>query len=386
VKIGIVVPFSWSFWGAVVEHAELQAAALEELGHDVRLVMGNDPPGQFTRVLHPRVGRHGNPPPNVIPVGRSVIVPANGSLPNIVLSPRSYFRIQRALERERFDVLHLHEPMTPAICTATLVLARTPLVGTFHASGDLGWMRYGTPVWGFLMDRLDHRLTVSERARTSQQRWLPGEYEVLPNGVLIPESAPAGGREHRIVFAGRQEPRKGLQVLLRAWPEIHRRTGLRLTVAGADPLAVRLLLTRHGVASDGIDVVGFLAQDELTETLLSAKALVAPSLGQESFGMVLTRAYACALPVVASDIPGYREVLDPTASVAVPPGDIDALVDAVCDLVSDEAHREQLGAAARDIAVERYSWSRIALRLEEIYAELTGLARGSKTTDEARAA
>ena len=90
VKIGIVVPFSWSFWGAVVEHAELQAAALEELGHDVRLIMGNDPPGQFTRVLHPRVGRHGEPPANVIPVGRSVIVPANGSLPNIVLSPRTF--------------------------------------------------------------------------------------------------------------------------------------------------------------------------------------------------------------------------------------------------------------------------------------------------------
>ncbi len=385
-KIGIVVPFSWSFWGAVVEHAELQAAALEELGHDVRLVMGNDPPGQFTRVLHPRVGRHGNPPPNVIPVGRSVIVPANGSLPNIVLSPRAYFRIQRALERERFDVLHLHEPMSPAICTATLVLARTPLVGTFHASGDLGWLRYGTPVWGFLMDRLDHRIAVSERARTSQQRWLPGEYEVLPNGVLIPESAPAGGREHRIVFAGRQEPRKGLHVLLRAWPEIHRRTGLRLTVAGADPLAVRLLLSRHAIASDGIDVVGFLAQEELTETLLAAKALVAPSLGQESFGMVLTRAFACALPVVASNIPGYREVLDPSASVAVPPGDTEALVDAVCELVADEGRREQLGAAARDLAVERYSWSRIALRLEEIYSEVTGLARGSGTTDEARAA
>jgi phosphatidyl-myo-inositol alpha-mannosyltransferase len=383
VKIGIVVPFSWSFWGAVVEHAELQAAALEELGHDVRLVMGNDPPGQFTRVLHPRVGRHGNPPPNVIPVGRSVIVPANGSLPNIVLSPRAYFRIQRALERERFDVLHLHEPMSPAICTATLVLARTPLVATFHASGDLGWMRYGTPVWGFLMDRLDHRIAVSERARTSQQRWLPGEYEVLPNGVLIPESAPTGGREHRIVFAGRQEPRKGLQVLLRAWPEIHRRTGLRLTVAGADPLAVRLLLSRHAIASDGIDVVGFLAQDELTETLLSAKALVAPSLGQESFGMVLTRAFACALPVVASDIPGYREVLDPSASVAVPPGDMEALVDAVCELVADEGRREQLGAAARELAVERYSWSRIALRLEEIYCGVTGLVR---TTGEARAA
>ena len=87
-KVGIVVPFSWSFWGAVVEHAELQAAALRDLGHEVRLIMGNDPPGQFTRVLHPRVGRHGDPPPEVIPIGRSVIVPANGSLPNIILSPR----------------------------------------------------------------------------------------------------------------------------------------------------------------------------------------------------------------------------------------------------------------------------------------------------------
>jgi phosphatidylinositol alpha-mannosyltransferase len=376
VKIGIVVPFSWSFWGAVVEHAELQAVALEELGHEVRLIMGNDPPGQFTRVLHPRVGRHGNPPANVIPVGRSVIVPANGSLPNIVLSPRSYFRIHRALERERFDVLHLHEPMTPAICTAVLVMARTPIVATFHASGELGWMKYGTPVWGFLIDRIDHRIAVSERARDSQARWLPGEYEVIPNGVLVPESAPAGDREHRIVFVGRQEPRKGLQVLLRAWPEIRRRSGLRLTVAGADPLAVRLLLTRLGVDDDGIDVFGFLSQEELTTTLLGAKALVAPSLGQESFGMVLTRAFACALPVVASDIPGYREVLDPEASVAIPPDEPAALIDAVCALVDDEQRRAALAEAAREIAVERYSWPGIAQRLEQIYELVAGLDVG----------
>ena len=376
-KIGIVVPFSWSFWGAVVEHAELQAAALEEIGHDVRLIMGNDPPGQFTRVLHPRVGRHGEAPANVIPVGRSVIVPANGSLPNIVLSPRTFGRIRRTLERERFDVLHLHEPMTPAICVITLILARTPMVGTFHASGDLGWMRFGTPVWGFLPERLDHRIAVSERARASQERWLPGEYEVIPNGVLVPDSAPVGGREHRVVFAGRQESRKGLQVLLAAWPDIHRRSGLRLTVAGADPLAVRLLLTRLRVPDDGIDIVGFLSQDELTATLLRSKALVAPSLGQESFGMVLTRAFACGLPAVASDIPGYREVLDPSASVSVPPGDVAALVDAVCALVEDEARRERLGEGARALAVERYSWPRIAQRLSEIYEHVTGLERGA---------
>ena len=196
-KIGIVVPFSWSFWGAVVEHAELQAAALEARGHEVRLVMGNDPPGQFTRALHPRVGRHGDPPANVIPVGRSVIVPANGSLPNIVLSPRSVFRIRRVLEREQFDVLHLHEPMTPAICVAVLALATTPIVATHHASGDLGWMRLGMPAWGFLMDRIDQRIAVSERARASAARWLGGDLEIVPNGVLVPEQAdPAGPRAH----------------------------------------------------------------------------------------------------------------------------------------------------------------------------------------------
>ena len=374
-KIGIVVPFSWSFWGAVVEHAELQAEALEALGHDVRLVMGNDPPGQFTRVLHPRMGRHGSPPDNVIPVGRSVIVPANGSLPNIVLSPRSYFRTVRTLERERFDVLHLHEPMTPTICLTALIRARCPLVATFHASGNLGWMKWATPLWGFLVDRIDHRIAVSERARESQNAWLPGDYEVIPNGVLVPDEAPVGEREHRVVFAGRQEPRKGLQVLLRAWPEIHSRTGLRLTVAGADPLAVRLLLARLRVSDEGIDVVGFLSQDELTATLLRSKALIAPSIGQESFGMVLTRAFACALPVVASDIPGYREVLTPDAAVAVAPDDATALVDAVSELVADEPRRQGMGEAARELAIERYSWPTIAGRLERIYESVTGLDR-----------
>jgi phosphatidylinositol alpha-mannosyltransferase len=374
VKIGIVVPFSWSFWGAVVEHAELQAAALTDLGHEVRLIMGNDPAGQFTRVLHPRVGRHGNPPDHVIPVGRSVIVPANGSLPNIVLSPRTYSRMRRALDEERFDVLHLHEPMAPVISTAALVLARCPVVATFHASGDLGWMRIGLGLFGFLIDRVDYRIAVSERARESQQRWLPGEYDVIPNGVLVPEEAPHAGREHRIVFAGRQERRKGLQVLLRAWPDIHRRSGLRLTVAGADPLAVRLLLSRLRVPEDGIDVVGFLSQEDLTATLLRSKALVAPSIGQESFGMVLTRAFACGLPAVASDIPGYREVLEPEASVAIPPEDPPALVDAVCDLVADEPRRAAMGQAARELAVERYSWPGIARRLERVYAGVTGLS------------
>jgi len=372
VKIGIVVPFSWSFWGAVVEHAELQASALQARGHDVRLVMANDPPGQFTRALHPRVGRHGSPPAHVIPVGRSVIVPANGSLPNICLSPRSLFRMRSVLERERFDLLHLHEPMTPSICIAALSLATCPIVATHHASGELGWMKLGMRGWGFLMRRVDQRIAVSEQARASADRWLGGPWEVIPNGVLVPEQADAGGRDHTVTFAGRHEPRKGLQVLLQAWPRIRERTGARLQVVGADPLAVRLLLTRLRVPDDGIDVRGFLTQEELTDTLRSTKALVAPSLGGESFGMVLTRAFACATPVVASDIPGYRDVMTPDTAIAVRPDDPTALADGVEELLADEGRRASMGAAARALAVERYSWSDIARRLEEVYDRVVG--------------
>jgi phosphatidyl-myo-inositol alpha-mannosyltransferase len=372
VKVGIVVPYSWSFWGAVVEHAELQAAALRRLGLDVRLVMGNDPPGSFTRVLHPRLGRHDEPPPEVIPIGRSVIVPANGTLPNIILSPRSVPRIRRVLEREKFDLIHIHEPMTPTPGPATMALARCPLVATFHASGELSWLKLAKPVWGFLLDRLDHRIAVSEPARESASRYFPGNYELIPNGVLIPDEADPGGRGPRIVFAGRQEARKGLQVLLRAWPEIHRRTGARLRLIGADPLAVRLLFARLRVSDEGIDVLGFLSQDDFTAELLAAKALVAPSLGGESFGMVLTRAFACATPVIASDISGYRGVMEPEAGLLVPPGDPAALAEVVAGLLADEPRREELGRAARRIAQERYSWDQIAGRLAEIYESLAG--------------
>jgi phosphatidyl-myo-inositol alpha-mannosyltransferase len=374
-KVGIVVPYSWSFWGAVIEHAELQAQALQSLGVETRTIMGSDPPGSFTRALHPRLGRHGHPPPDVIAVGRSVIVPANGSLPNIILSPRTVPAIRRALERERFDVLHVHEPMTPAISIAAIALTRIPCVGTFHAHGPLGWMKVGKPLFGFLADRLDHRIAVSPYARETAAAWLPGVYEVLPNGVLIPPDADPGSRKHQVVFAGRQEPRKGLHILLRAWPEVHKRTGARLRIAGADPLAVRLLLTRERLSDDGIDVLGFISQPDLTEELLSAKALVAPSLGGESFGMVLTRAFACGTPVVASDIDGYREVMTEEAGVSFPAGDEQALVEALVRLLEDEPQRAALGAAGRKLALERYSWNDIAQRLVEIYELVTGRAR-----------
>jgi phosphatidyl-myo-inositol alpha-mannosyltransferase len=367
VKVGIVVPYSWSFWGAVVEHAELQSAALRALGCDVKTIMGNDPPGQFTRVLHPRHGRHGDPPDDVIPIGRSVIVPANGTLPNIILSPRAIFRIRDALHREHFDVLHLHEPMTPVPCVAALAFWDGPTVATFHASGELGWMRIARHAWGFLADRIDRRIAVSEMAARSAARHLCGDYAIVPNGVLTPLEAGPGSRRQRIVFAGRHEARKGLHVLLEAWPEIRRRTGAELRLIGADPLRVRLLLTRLRIPDEGVTMLGFLDQERLTQELLAAKALVAPSLGGESFGMVLTRAFACATPVVASDISGYRDVMTPETAVSFPAGDRSALVAAVESLLADEPRRQTMGTAARRLAQERYSWSAIARQLVDEY-------------------
>jgi phosphatidylinositol alpha-mannosyltransferase len=366
-KVGIVVPFSWSFWGGVVDHSDQQAKALQGLGIETRTIIGHDPPGNFTRVLHPRVGRHDRPPPDVLPVGRSVIVPANGSLANIVLSPSAFLRLRRILAREHFDVVHLHEPMTPMICVATLALADVPAVATFHANGDLGWMHAAKPLWGFLADRIDHRIAVSEHAARSAARWLPGDFDIVPNGVLLPETADPADRKNHVVFIGRQEPRKGMPVMLRAWAEVHRRTGARLRLVGADPLAVRLLLARLRLSDEGIDLLGAIGNDELTAELLSAKALAAPSIGAESFGMVLTRALACATPVVASDITGYRDVMTSASGILVPPGDVDALVEALVGLLGDERRREAFGAAARQHAEENYAWDLVARRLTRIY-------------------
>jgi phosphatidylinositol alpha-mannosyltransferase len=203
-------------------------------------------------------------------------------------------------------------------------------------------------------------------------RWHPEEYEVIPNGVLIPPAADPADRENTIVFIGRHDSRKGMPILLRAWPEVHRLTGARLRLVGADPLAVRLLQSRHRIPDDGIDALGFLSQEDLTQELLTAKALVAPSMGMESFGLVLTRAFACATPVVASDIAGYRAVMTSETGLLVPPGDVAALAQGLIALLENEPRRRQLGAAARRLAEERYSWTQIARRLAGIYDLVAG--------------
>jgi len=373
-KVGIVVPFSWSYIGGVSEHAEAQAEALERLGFDTRLIMGDDPPGTVWRLFHPDAGRLDRRPMRVMAIGTSVTVPANHSRTHIVLSQLAVLRIARLLKREKFDVIHVHEPMTPALCVAALAHVRSPVVGTWHATGELNWMKAGMPVWGMLMNRIDYRIAVSEVARVSAARYLPGPFEIIPNGITLPPHADPAGRENIVVYIGRHDPRKGLEVLLRAWPEVRRRTGATLKVIGADPRAVRLLMTRQRLTDEGIELLGVIVGDPLTHELAQAKLLCAPSLGGESFGMVLARAFGCATPVVASDIPGYDQVMAPEVGLTVPPGDSNALGAALIELLTDEERRRRLGEGARERALERYGWAKLAERLAAIYEAVAAQA------------
>jgi phosphatidyl-myo-inositol alpha-mannosyltransferase len=369
-KVGIVVPYSWSFWGGVQEHADHQARALMDLGIEAKILMGHDPPGRLTKMLHPKEGRHTRPPDYVLPVGRSVIVPANASLPNIILSPPAMMHMKRLFEEERFDVIHVHEPAAPILSAFALAVARCPVVATCHAAGErLGWYPVAKVFWGILFEQIDYRIAVSEAARRSAEPHVGGPFEVIPNGVVLPEGSEAGNRDGNVVFIGRNEQRKGLHVLLRAWPEVAARTGARLRVVGADPLSVRWLARRQALSLDAVDLLGVLSEEELTQELQRASLLAAPALGGESFGMVLTRAFACATPAVASDIEGYAAVATPESAVLVPPGDPRALAAALVEVLEDEPRRRALGEAARKVA-ERYSWDRIARRLAEVYEEL----------------
>jgi phosphatidyl-myo-inositol alpha-mannosyltransferase len=370
-KVGIVVPYSWSFWGGVQEHADHQARALQRLGVEARIIMGHDPPGRLTRLLHPKQGRHTRPPSYVLPVGRSVIVPANASLPNIILSPQSMLRMRRIWDEQNFDVVHVHEPLAPVLSAFALATAPCPTVATCHSAGErLGWYPIGKVMWGILAKRIDQRIAVSDSARRAAEPYIGGPMEVIPNGIDLPPEVDPGGRNGNVVFIGRNEPRKGLPVLLRAWPRVHETTKARLRLVGADPLSVRWLARRQGFSLEGIDLLGGLSEEELTAELQAASLLAAPSLGGESFGMVLTRAFACGTPVVASNIEGYAQVADhDETGILVQPGDADALATAILDLLQDEDRRVEYGAAARK-AAEPYSWDRIGRSLLEIYGRL----------------
>lgn len=356
-KVGMVSPYSWDFPGGVNRHVEQLAEHLRGRGHRVMVVA----PG----------GQSGE---DYCSVGGSFAVAANQSRANISFGPRVAARMRGLLRREEFDVLHLHEPLIPSASMLALFFSRCATLATFHAAregGSTGY-RLARPLLRPLARRIDVRAVVSPAARDLVSRHFAGDYRVLPNGVDTARFSPEGpvleewaDGGFNLVFVGRDEPRKGLDVLLRALPLVREsHPEVRLLVVGVEEPAC---------THDGVVWLGRLADELVPAAYRTASLMISPALGMESFGIVLVEAMASGVPVVASDIPGYRGVLEEGIQGRLfPPGDHLALADTLSRLIDDGAEREAMAAAAlRRAAV--FSWENLVEDVEAAYGDAVSI-------------
>jgi phosphatidylinositol alpha-mannosyltransferase len=378
VRVGIVSPYSYTYPGGVGRHAEALTAELIGQGHEVRLLAPFDPDDRLARAMHRGAAPEQRPlPDHLIPLGRTAGLPMNGAVSNLALSPAVVPALRRELRAGCFDVVHVHEPNAPMVSWFATELARTPLVATFHCysrSPLVNGVAANVATARRLYNKLHVRIAVSEAARWTCERFYGGEYRIVPNGVDLAAARPSDRSLPReqleLLFLGRAEDRKGLPVLLRAF-EALRGAGVaaRLTVAGATPAEVEPLL----LDVEGVEIAGRVDEEEKQRLLGAADLLVAPALGGESFGMVLTEAFAAGTPAVASDIAGYRDVArDGVDSLLVPPADAAALGEALRELANDPQRRLRMGVAARERA-ERFSWTHVAEEVVEAYEDAAAM-------------
>jgi phosphatidylinositol alpha-mannosyltransferase len=352
-----------------VEHL---AEELDARGHETWIIA---PVGALTPSRRHVDSRRHTLTERFIPMGSAVPIPSNGSRAYLNFSPQILPRMDRAVRYGRFDVLHVHEPCTPMVSGMAVLMATSPVVGTFHAALDESVYYDGLRrAVGMVMRRLDVRIAVSEAARAFPQSRFPGPYRIIPNGVPVDRYAPAVGAAKtpgRILFVGRAEPRKGLGVLLQAFTLLRKRVPhATLVVAGATRRQV-LETERNGLPVDmsGVEALGWVEDHEKVAHLAQAEILCAPSLAAESFGIVLAEGMAAGVPVVASDLPGYRAVLrDGKAGRLSPPGDPVALAETLYLLLGDERGRQRLAAAGIAAAAD-LSWSCVTDRIEEAYED-----------------
>ncbi len=372
-RVALISPYSYTYPGGVGRHAEALSEQLLEAGHEVRLLAPYDPDDRLARVLHRGARPQPRPlPDHVIPLGRTMGLPLNGAVSNLAVFPESVGRLSRELRSGNFDVVHVHEPNAPYASWYATESARVPTVATFHTYSTSALVgRFTANVAGArrLYSKLSARIAVSEAARWTAQRFYGGRYRIVPNGVDLSAARPSAARPHdelQILFVGRAEARKGLPVLLRAF-EALRGAGIRarLTVAGATETEVEPLLLER----DGVEVAGRVDDDEKWRLLGEADLLCAPSLGGESFGMVLTEAFASGTPVVASAIAGYSDVVtDGHDGLLLPVGDAVELGESLRSLALDPERRMRMAANARESA-ERFAWPRVASDVTEVYEQ-----------------
>jgi phosphatidylinositol alpha-mannosyltransferase len=372
-RVALVSPYSWTYPGGVTAHIEALALELLAAGHEARVLAPFDADDRAAARRHggarPQVREV---PPWLTPLGPTVGWPSNGAVSNLAFFPQAVPRLRRALAEGAFDVVHVHEPVAPAVGWDVLGSARAPLVGTFHCHSEAVAPHLAAALVGARrrLNRLHVRLAVSEAAAWTGERFYGGRYRVVPNGVTLPAGGPPPARRRpagaplRVAFVGRAVARKGLPVLLQAFAALRQVTPARLTVIGVAPDELPAAPSLAGVTA-----LGRVPDPVKRAALAEADVLCAPSLGGESFGMVLTEAFAAGTPVVASDIVGYRDVArDGVEGLLTPPGDVAALTGALVALAADPERAAAMGAAAAR-AAERYAWPRVAERVLEAYED-----------------
>ena len=360
-KIGIVSPYAYPRPGGANDNIRETYENLRDRGHEVRIITapwGDDPPAQ-----------------DVIQIGRAVAIPYNGSVGRITLSARLEYLVTRMLDREQFDIIHHHEPLVPLLSAQILDRKSCPQVATFHAFGGFSFSYWlGRPIGKHYLDKLDGRIAVSSAARHFISRYFPGDYEIIPNGVNVDLFAGAKPfPEYRdgktnILFVGRLEPRKGAAYLLRAYAKLKQRyPETRLIVIGRGPELGDLRTLVHNEAVRDVLFAGRVSEVDKARFYKTADIFCAPSTGQESFGIVLLEAMAAGTAVVASDIHGYKKVVQRSVSgVLVEPKDADALCAALERLVNDPALRARLGAAG-SVRAREFDWPHVTDELLAFY-------------------
>ena len=365
-RIALVSPYDWSVPGGVNSHITQLAGQFIRSGHDVRIIA-------------PSSRRWSHRCDYLTIIGEHVIgLPASGSVASVCLSFNLGPRVKSLLARERFDVVHVHEPFQPLLPFQFLRYADSPLVATFHATRDSGSRIYAysrfiiKPWW----DRIDGPIAVSRAALKLIGRYFADRYRIIPNGIDYPHFASEVppipkymDHKRNILFVGRQEKRKGLPYLLEAYARLKReRPDIRLIVVGPDG-GMRPACERYVRQQKLEDVVftGLVPYEELPRYYKTADIYCAPNTGHESFGIVLLEAMAAGTPIIASDIGGFADVLeDGVEGMLVPPRDATALATAMDHLLSDAALREQMGRAGT-LRAEPYGWDHVSARVLDYY-------------------